>query len=69
MLQGRSGVVADSRDPSLAEIENGERFQDVVQLSGGEVDVDILAAANVPGVFEVSDTVLVENDPGYRQAR
>ena len=63
----RDGVVTDSCDLSAAEIDNRERLEDVVKLTSGEVDVDFLVAADMSGVLEVSDAVLVEDDAGNRQ--
>ncbi len=61
-------VVADTGDASLAEIEHGQGLQHVVQLGGGEIHVDILAAAYLAGVLKVADSVLVKDDAGHRQA-
>ena len=62
------GVVADAGDASFAEIEHGQRFQHVIQLRGGEIYVDILAAAHLAGVLKVADSIFVKNHAGYRQA-
>jgi hypothetical protein len=62
-------VIADAGDASLAEIEDGQGLQHVIQLCGGEIYVDVLAVAYLAGVLKVADSVLVENDAGHRQAR
>jgi len=62
-------VVTDAGDASLAKIEHGQGFQHVIQLSGGEIYVDVLAVAHLAGMFKVADSILVENDASYRQAR
>jgi hypothetical protein len=43
---------------AFAEIDHGQRLQSVVELGGGEVDVEFLIAVDAGGVLEVSDTVL-----------
>ncbi len=68
-LEGSVRVVADAGDASLAEIEDGQGLQHVIQLRGGELYVYVLAVAHPAGVLEVADAVLVENDAGYGQSR
>ena len=64
---GSFGVVIDSGDAAAVEVEDGERFQHVVELRGGEIDVDVLAAAHAAEMFEIADAVFVEDDSAHRQ--
>jgi hypothetical protein len=60
-LDGSGRSVCHARDAPTAEIQNGKRLQHVVELPGGERDGDFLVVAHAPQVFEVTDTVLIEN--------
>ncbi len=63
----RGGVVIDAGDAAAPLVEHRERLQHVVELRRSEVDGDALIAADRSGMFEVADTVLVENDLAHRQ--
>src|ERR1700732_3812090 len=41
-IERRDRVVADARNSSLAEVDHGERFENVVELGGGEIDPELL---------------------------
>ena len=61
------GVVIDPGDAAAGEVERGQRFEDVVELGAGEIDVDGLAAANVAQMLEIADAVFVEDDATDRE--
>ena len=67
-LNRSSGVVTHTRDAAFSAIENGQRLQYVVELGCCEIDIHVLASADVSGVLEISDAVFVENDARDRQA-
>ena len=69
LLQRRGGVVARAGDAAAAEVDGGERLQDVVQLCGGEVNGDGLVAGDAAGVLEEADAVFVERDAGDGKLR
>jgi len=60
-VERRAGSVIHTRDAPASEIQHGERLQDIVQLSRGKRDGDILISLNAPDVFEVTYSVLVEH--------
>ena len=68
LIKRRNRVVADARYPSFAQVDSGQRLQHIVELAGGEVDGEILAAANAGGMLEISHAVFVEHDAPDRQA-
>ncbi len=67
-LQRSRRIVANPGDASLPQIKHSQRLQYVVQLGGGEVNIDVLAIADMPCVFEVTDAVFVENDASHGKA-
>jgi len=69
LIERRNGVVADGTDPSFAKIHNRQRLQDVIELSGGEIDGQILIAMNARRVLEIADAVLVEHNTFHGKAR
>jgi hypothetical protein len=52
-LDGRGRSVGHAGDPSAVEIENGERLENIVQLTRGELDGDILLIADLANMLEV----------------
>src|SRR5215469_8775219 len=68
LVQRSNRVIADGGNAALAEVDRGEGFQHIVELSGSEVDAEILSPVNTRCVLEIADPVLVENDSLYRQA-
>ena len=54
--------ILDARDAPAIQIQNGERFEYIVELARSERDGDVLAFANAPKMFEITDAALVEND-------
>jgi hypothetical protein len=67
--QWRFGIVIDAGDPPAREVENGERFQNVVQLRARKIDVHILAPAHAPEMLEVTHAILVQHHAPHRQLR
>src|SRR5215813_14119227 len=57
------GVVAHARDLPAIQVKNGERFQNVVKLGAGEINLDFLVATNATGMLEISHAVLVQDHP------
>jgi hypothetical protein len=53
----------------ISGIYRSQRFEDVIQLPGGEINSKILRASDPGCVLEIADAVLVEDDALYRQAR
>ena len=49
--------------PPAVEIEHGERLQDIVELSRGELDGDILFVADLAHMLEVTYAVLIQDYP------
>ena len=56
------GIVVDSGDAAAVEIEDGERLENVVELTAGEIDADGFVAADVAEVLEIADAGFVEDD-------
>ncbi len=65
--RGGLGVVIDSGDVTAGEVEGGQRFEDIVELGTGEIDVDRLVAANAAEMLEVANAVFVEDDATDRE--
>lgn len=42
-------------------------FQNIIELSAGEINVDVLAAGDAAEVLEMADAVFVEDDAAHRQ--
>ena len=61
-IHGSGRAILDAGDASAVQIENGERFEHIVELPGCEGNGDVLAFANAAKMFEVADAALVEND-------
>ena len=57
-----NGVVAHATDLAAAEIDHGKGLEHIIELRGAEVDVELLIAGDAGLVFEVSDTIFVEDD-------
>ena len=68
LTQRRNGVVTYGGNTALAKIDHRQRLEHVIELGGGEIDVEFLCTLNVRGVFEIADTVLVKHDPLDGQA-
>src|SRR5208282_150878 len=62
-------VVADAGYPSLTEVEHGKGLQNIVQLRGSEIYVDVLAVTHVARVLKVTDPIFVKNYASHRQTR
>ena len=62
LAEGRDGVVAHSAYAAAAQINHGERLQHVVELRGGEADIELLICADPALVLEISHAVFVEHD-------
>lgn len=69
LIEGRGGVVACAGDASAVEVDGSEGLEDVVELSGGEVDGDGLIAGDVAGVLEEAYAVFVEGYAGDGELR
>ena len=61
LVEGRNGVVADAGYASFAQVDGGQRFQNIIELAGGEVNGKLLVTANVRGMLEISHAVFVED--------
>ncbi len=57
------GVIAHATDLPAAEIDDCKGFEDIVELAGGELDVQLLITRDASCVFEVADAVLIKDDP------
>ena len=56
------GIVVDAGDAAAVKVEDGERLENVVELTAGEIDADGFVAADVAEVLEIADAGLVEDD-------
>ncbi len=62
-----SGTVGDAGDAPVVQVENSERFEDIIELPRGECNGDVLLITNRSQMLEVADSVLVKNNPLYRK--
>jgi len=63
LAEGSDGVITHAADVTSGEIDNGEGLEHVVELRGGEANVEFLVSGDAALVLEVSDAVFVEDDP------
>jgi hypothetical protein len=69
LIEGRGGVVACAGDAATVEVDGGEGLEDVVKLSGGEVDGDGLVAGDVARVLEEAYAAFVKGDSSDGEER
>ncbi|HUI57911.1 MAG TPA: hypothetical protein VLY04_23200 [Bryobacteraceae bacterium] len=60
-LHGRRRTVSHARNAAASHVQRGQRFQDVSELAGRKVQVDILLVPHCAHVLEVPDAVLIQD--------
>src|SRR6185369_16343858 len=63
----RFRVVVHSGDAAAGEVQHRQRFEYVVELRAGEIDVHVLAPAHAAEMLEISDAILVQDYSAYWQ--
>src|SRR5712691_2038898 len=65
--KGRITGVSYNSEAPLAEVEDSQRLEDVVELAAGEINGDVLAATHAAQVLEVAHAVLVQHHAAHGQ--